>query len=593
MPRNLFFVLCVALSVLSLARSAWADIPYTTDIRLQGVEDSALLDALRNASQLVALEDRPPPTDAALRRRVADDLPRLEQVVQAAGYWTPKLSYAADFAVQPAKVTVTVAPGPLFHVASVTFHSPSGETLPFLDRLGPSAFGLGIGAPARSAPVADAERQITAEYARNGHPFAKVTDRKAVVDIAKDTMTVSYTVDPGPPARFGPLVIDGLKRVDRDFVERRVDWETGMPYDSRLVEQTRRDLVKTGLFSSVRIMPAERPDAQDEVAMTIDLVEGPPRSIGAGVAYNTNLGFGGQAFWEHRNLLGGGEKLRVTAGAAQRQLGLALAFRKPDFVDRNQDFLTNAGLFDQKTDAYTSRREQIFVGVERPLLPSITVDAGLDFEHANVRDPLRGNEDYSLFGVPFVLRRDTTDDLLDPTIGSRQILTLTPYHSLSGPDLNFVTSRLEGRKYVRLDDTGRMVLAGFAALGSIVGESRDALPADKRLYAGGAGSVRGYGYQRAGPLGPGNVPLGGTSSLELGIEFRYRITDTIGIAPFIEGGNVYPSSFPDRATLLWGGGIGLRYYTIIGPVRLDLATPFTRRPGDDPIQVYISIGQAF
>src|SRR6185312_5525144 len=195
-----------------------------------------------------ALEDRPPPTDAALRRRAENDLPRLEQVVQAAGYWTPKLSYAADFAVQPAKVTVTVVPGPLFHLASITFRSPSGEALPLLDRLGPSAFGLGIGAPARSAPVAAAERQITAEYARNGHPFAKVTDRKAVVDVAKDTMTVSYTVDPGAPARFGPLVIDGLKRVDRDFVERRVDWTMGTPYDSRLVEQTRQDLVKTGLF---------------------------------------------------------------------------------------------------------------------------------------------------------------------------------------------------------------------------------------------------------------------------------------------------------------------------------------------------------
>jgi translocation and assembly module TamA len=594
MPRKLFFILCVAaLSVLLPTRPVRADAPYATDIRLQGVENSALLDALRSASQLVALEDRPPPTDAALRRRVEDDLPRLEQVMQAAGYWTPKLSYAIDLTAEPAKVTVTIVPGPLFHLASVTFRSPSGEALPLLERLGPSAFGLEIGGPARSAPVAAAEQHITEEYARNGHPFAKVTDRKAVVDVAKDTMTVSYTVDPGPPARFGQLAINGLKRVDRDFVERRVDWKTGMPYDSRPVEQTRQNLVKSGLFSSVRISPAGPPDAQSEVAMTIDLVEGPPRSIGAGVAYNTNLGFGGQAFWEHRNLLGGGERLRVTAGAAQRQLGLALAFRKPDFVDRNQDFLTNAGLFDQTTDAYRSRREQIFVGVERPLLPSLTVVAGLDFEHANVQDQLRGNEDYSLFGLPFVLRRDTTDDLLDPTIGSRQILTLTPYHSLSGPDLNFVTSRLEARKYLRLDNTGRMVLAGFAALGSIVGASRDALPADKRLYAGGAGSVRGYGYQRAGPLGPGNVPLGGISSLEVGVEFRYRITDTIGVAPFIEGGNVYPTSFPDRPTLLWGAGIGLRYYTIIGPVRLDLATPFTRRSGDDPIQVYISIGQAF
>jgi translocation and assembly module TamA len=137
------------------------------------------------------------------------------------------------------------------------------------------------------------------------------------------------------------------------------------------------------------------------------------------------------------------------------------------------------------------------------------------------------------------------------------------------------------------------VLAGFGAFGSIFGASRDEVPADKRLYAGGAGSVRGYAYQRAGPLGPADVPLGGISSLELGLEFRYRITDTLGIAPFVEGGNVYPHSLPDSLKLLYGGGIGLRYYTLIGPIRVDLATPFERRPGDAAIQFYISIGQAF
>jgi translocation and assembly module TamA len=408
-------------------------------------------------------------------------------------------------------------------------------------------------------------------------------------------MSVSYTVDPGPPAKFGTLAINGLARVDRDFVARRVAWKEGAPYDSRAVEATRQDLVKTGLFSAVRITPADAPDAEGEVAMTVDLVEGPPRSVGAGVAYNTNLGLGGQAFWEHRNLFGRGERLRVTAGAAQRQLGLALDFRKPDFIDRNQDLLADAGLLQQKTDAFNSRRAQIFLGIERPLLPSLTFDTGIDFERATVHQNEQGlsDENYSLIGLPVVLRHDSTDDLLDPTIGGRQTLTFTPYHAVAGPSLDFLTSRLELRHYQRLDDTGRTILAGFGALGSIVGASRDALPADKRLYAGGAGSVRGYAFQHAGPIDASGVPIGGASSLELGAELRYRITDTIGIVPFVEGGNVYPTSLPDNASLFWGAGLGLRYYTLVGPVRLDLATPFTHRPGDKPIQVYISIGQAF
>src|SRR5216683_1933502 len=555
------FLLLVGLLATLVAAPAWADIAYKAAIKLEGLDDSTLLDTLKAASQLVQLEDKPPPSNAALRRRAEDDLPRLKEVMQAAGYWTPTLSDSLDLGAEPATVTVTIDPGPLFHLASVTFRTQAGETPPVLDKLGPGGVGLEIGGPAASAPIVAAEPRIVDEYGRNARPFAKLVDRKAVIDLATHTMAVTYTVDPGPAVRFGPFAIQGLKRVDREFAARRVAWKEGASYDSRAVETTRQDLVKTGLFSAVRVTHADAPDASGEVAMTVDLVEGPPRSIGAGVAYNTNLGLGAQAFWQHRNLLGAGENLRVTAGAAQRQLGLALGFRKPDFVDRKQDFLTNAELLKQTTDAYRSLREQVFVGIERPLLPSLTAVAGLSLEHANVQQNLIGSEDYTLLGMPFFLRHDTTDDLLDPTIGGRQTLTLIPYHSLSGRDLNFLTSRLEERHYQRLDGTGRLVLA--------------------------------YGYQRAGPLGAGEVPLGGASSLELGLELRYRITETIGVAPFIEGGNVYPTSFPNSANLFFGGGVGFRYYTLIGPIRLDLATPFQRRSGDNPIQFYISIGQAF
>jgi translocation and assembly module TamA len=586
--------LCVPLC-LPFAASARADVEYKTDIRLEGVDDSKLRDDLKAASQLVSLQDKPPVSNAALARRAADDLPRLAEVLHAQGYWTPKISYAIDSAQKPVRVTVTAEPGPLFHYRRIVFTTPSGEPARLLDQLGPAAVGLAVGAAALSGPVAAAEQRIVEEYARNGRPFAKVTERKAVVDVAGHTMDVTYTVDPGAMARFGPLAIEGLTRVAPDFVERRVAWKEGAPYDARRVETTRQDLVKTGLFSSVRITHADAPDDKGEVPMTLELVEGPPRSIGAGVAYNTNLGLGAQAFWEHRNLFGGGERLRVTGGAAQRQLGLSLEFRKPDFLERNQYLIGAAGVLDQRTDAYNSRRAQIFTGIERPLLPSLTLDIGPDIEQAHVRQlsSVGLNEDYTLLGLPLVVRRDTTDDLLDPTIGSRQTLTMTPYHGLAGPTLDFITSRLELRDYARLNDTGRLVLASFGAFGSIVGASRGDIPADKRLYAGGAGSVRGYAYQHAGPLDPAGVPLGGISSLELGAELRYRITDTIGVAPFFEGGNVYPTNFPNNASLFWGAGIGLRYYTIVGPVRLDLATPFTHRPGDKPIEIYISIGQAF
>jgi translocation and assembly module TamA len=585
----------VALFIALASTAAAADVPYKTEIKLQGLDDAALSSALTGASQLVALQGKPPASAASLRRRADDDLPRLADVMHAVGYWTPQLSYTLDTNQKPARIAVTIEPGPLYHLASVTFRTPDGAVPPLLDAQKPDAVGLTIGAPARSAPVAAAEAKIGEEYARHGRPFAKVTDRKVTVDIAKHTMAVTYTVVPGPTARFGPLTIEGLKRVDSAFVERSIFWKQGEPYDGAAVERSRQALIKTGLFAGVRIRHADAPDAQGEVPMTLDLTEGPPRSIGAGVAYNTDIGLGAQTFWQHRNLFGEGEQLRLTAMVAQLEYGLAGDFRKPGFLDTNQDLIANAGLLQQTTDAYDSRRAQIFNGIERRLLPTLILDTGFDLERASVQQfsPEQSTENYSLIGWPVVLRRDTSNDLLNPTTGTRETLTVTPYHAISGPALDFVSSRLELRDYLPLDAGGRWVLASYGALGSIVGASLDHIPADKRLYAGGAGSVRGYAYQHAGPLDAAGVPVGGISSLEVGTELRYRVTDTIGIVPFVEGGNVYSASLPNNSSLFWGAGLGLRYYTAIGPVRLDLATPFDHRPGDKPIEVYVSIGQAF
>ncbi|HZB93517.1 MAG TPA: POTRA domain-containing protein, partial [Stellaceae bacterium] len=377
---------------------ALAAVDYRTEIRVQGVESGPVTVALTAASQLVALQSKPPLSNAALRRRAVDDLPRLIQVMHAEGYWSAKASFELDESQKPVRLTVTIDPGPLYTLASVTFHTQEGREPTLLQSVGPTAFGLEVGGAARSAPVAAAESQIVERYARNGYPFAKVTNRNAVVDVAKRTMSVTYTVDPGSPATFGPVTVGGLVKVEREVVERRIGWKRGAPYDSRLVEATRQDLVQTGLFSAVRIDHAGAPDAQGEVAMTIALVEGPPHSIGAGIAYNTTIGFGGQTFWEDRNLFGEGERLRVTAGAAQRQLALALDFRKPDFVDRNQTLIGDAGLLQQTTDAYNSFREQLFAGIERPLAPSLTFVAGPDFEHARVHQNETGlsDENYSL-----------------------------------------------------------------------------------------------------------------------------------------------------------------------------------------------------
>ena len=575
---------------LACAAPAVADEPYRVDFT--GVTVPALRDALKNASQLVALADRPPPSPAALRRRAQDDLPRLEAVLHAEGYWQARIAYRVDTTEHPARVTVTVMPGPLFHLARVTFALASGTPATLVAAQGAAAIGLAPGGAARSEPVEAGNARIVAIYEQNGFPFARVSDRHVVVDVATHTMSVSYTIDPGAPARFGTTAVAGLRRVARDFVTRRIAWKEGAAFDERAVETTRQDLVHSGLFSAVRISHAAAPAADGTVAMTIDVTEGPPRSVGAGVGYNTNLGLGASTFWEDRNLFGEGEDLRFTAGAAQKQLGVGADFRRPDFLGRKIDLVANAGLLQESTPAYDSRRRRGYIGLEDLVHPPYTLGGGVSIERAYLAETTR-DENYLLIGLPFYLLRDTSNDLLNPTTGTRTTFTFTPYHGLLANDLDFFSARLEARAYHSLDQSGYAVLAGYAAVGTVVGTSLEDLPADKRLYAGGTGSVRGFAYQTAGPLDSSGTPIGGRSSLEFGTELRYRITPTIGLVPFFDAGDVYAANLPDRIRLFYSAGLGLRYYTAIGPIRLDLAFPINKRASDSAFQVYISIGQAF
>jgi translocation and assembly module TamA len=195
-------------------------------------------------------------------------------------------------------------------------------------------------------------------------------------------------------------------------------------------------------------------------------------------------------------------------------------------------------------------------------------------------------------GLPAFIRRDTSDDLLNPKTGGRSSLLVTPWTSIAGTDVTFVSARATHSLYRELDQNGRFVAAFYGAVGTILGPERETIPADKRLYAGGGGSVRGFGYQRIGPLAPNDRPLGGKSSLEFGVELRTMVTQSIGIVPFLEAGSVDESSVP-KGRMFFGTGIGLRYYTPVGPVRLDVGVPLNPRPSDDAFQLYISLGQAF
>lgn len=585
--RRAFLSLILLVST-AAASPAAAEIAYRTEI--VGVSDKALARDLRAASQLVEQQARKPETMLALQRRAEADRERLDAALRANGYYDATIAFTIDEAADPVQVRVSVEPGTRYTLQTVSIVTEDGGPPPLIARYAPLAFGLKPGGPALSKPVLDAEPRIVRVLAERGFPLAKVVKRRVEVDKATKTMDVAYTVDAGPLAAFGPLSVSGTKDVNADYVRNRVAWNEGNPYDVRFLERTRKDLVSSGLFATVRVRPAESVDSNGRIPMTIEVAERPPRSIAVGLNYDTSLGISSRAYWEHRNLFGNAERLRTTAETGEKRQALQGDFRKPDIFAANRDFVATALAENEELDAYNRRRVLFFSGIEQRFSDIWTGGAGAQIERTHLEES-DGTFNYTLFGVPLFLRRDVTDNLLDPTEGSRQSLSTTPY---TGTGLNFVSSRLQASIYRPLDDRRDYVLAGYAAIGTILGESRDTLPKDKRLYAGGGGSVRGYGFQKAGPLDSAGNPIGGASSLELGMELRVKVTETIGLVPFLEAGNVYESALPKPGDgLRYGTGVGVRYYTPIGPVRFDVAVPLNKRPQDDAFQIYVSIGQAF
>ncbi len=501
----------------------------------------------------------------------------------------------------PITLALTVDTGPRFKVGSIAIRGAEPASLPAIDM---SKLGLAAGDPADAAAILAAQDMVLTAFRKQGYALASVK-REVVIDHATREAEITFTVTAGPIARMGPVSFSGTEKVNTAFLQRRVPFKQGELYDPGKVDILRGKLTSLGVFNGVRIQPATALDANGELPIDVSLTDRLPRSIGFGLSYETQLGFAVSGFWVHRNLFGEAESLRLTGeinhigqGALVTDTGVALRadFRKPDWWLPGQDGRATAEAVREVLPAYRRNAVALTAGIDRIISPVWQVRVGLTGEVEQTEQTSAGFwRNFQLLGAPVSVLMNKANSDVDPTKGYRVQLDVTPYVDFGSNNDYFTIIRLTGRAYLDFSETGRSVLALRASFGTEPTDNIAGIPPDKLFYAGGGGSVRGFVYQTAGPRDAFNNPLGGASVVEGSVEFRQRFGKSLGAVAFVDAGSAYPDILPNFSLFAprIGAGVGARYYTDFGPIRLDVGFPLNAREGDPPFGIYVSLGQAF
>ncbi|MFU8780739.1 MAG: autotransporter assembly complex protein TamA [Kiritimatiellia bacterium] len=566
-----------------------ADKPIRYRVRITGVEDRRLRREIRNVSVMHALSGRPPVSELQLQRRARRDPPLFTQILRNHGFYQAQVETRIDIARRRPRVRYKVLPGPVYQIRNVTLLS----TDPSVQMPAAADIGLQSGQAALAARILAGDGEIVRILRTQGYALARVIAREVIVIHAEQALDVQFEIEPGSTYRFGETTFHGLQNVQAAAVRKKLPWAAGDPFDGHSLALARRRLIAADLFRAVRLVTEEE-RAGDLLPISVELSERKHRSVTLGFGYANDEGWRARAGWAHRNLLRNGERLSLDYGISEIAQGGELAFKRPDFgrVDQNVYLALQQELED--TLAYRSNKYGALVRIERLTNNTRMYGIGLGMRYSSVRDA-KGRQAFQLLYIPITMEQDRSDNLLDPRSGTRLTLGVAPYWDTLDTQILFIKPRASLAVYHPLSRRKELDWAGRITLAAIVGQSRNNIPADERYYAGGGGSIRGYPFQSVGPLDR-RTPTGGRSLFLFSQELRWRWSETMGMVAFIDGGAVTEEALfdPTGDDIRWGTGIGFRYFTPIGPLRIDAAVPIDRRKDiDDPWQFYISLGQAF
>jgi translocation and assembly module TamA len=574
---------------------------------------------VENASSLWRDRDQPASGRAGLISKARGDYRRILASLYGEGYYGPEISIraagsevadltlAADLPPDvPMAIDVRAGPRFRFGQAAIVNGPPFLSSGP--DEVdGPASVGFETGEPARADAVGAASALAVDQWRQLARAKAREVDRELVADHPRRQLDARVVMDPGPAVRYGPVRAVGSQRTDADFIEYMADLPRGAPFDPDDLRESEDRLSDLAIFRSLRIEESDDIGPDGSMPLTIVVQDRAPRTIGFGGTYSTLDGLGLSAFWVNRNLYGRAERLRFdasierllqTTDPSEYNYNLGVTYTQPGVFNPDTSFVTSLLARQLDFDTYRERSISTRAGFSRRFGRYLTGDLFLEASRGRYEDDF-GTRNFTTLSLIGRGEYDRRDDPLNATEGYYIAADARPFYEFNYSNAA-LRGTLEGRGYLGLGEEKRFVLAGRAKIGSLVGAEASETPPSLLFFAGGGGSVRGYAYQSIGVNVPDpddpdeTIVAGGLGLAELSGEFRARIGESFGAVAFVDGGLVSSNSnFSNFDDLRIGVGLGARYFTAVGPLRVDLAVPLEPLPDSDPVALYIGIGQAF
>ncbi|MDT1063118.1 autotransporter assembly complex family protein [Paracoccus sp. CPCC 101403] len=576
-----------------------------------GGRDDDILPAVRNTSLLLGAQKDGRVTGQDMLAAARGDYARILGVLYDEGYFSGIINIrldgveAASIAPLDAprsvrKVEVVVDPGPRFRYSRAD--------------IGPVAPGTNIphqyrtGEVARTGDMKSAATTAVDGWRNVGHAKAAVAQTDIVADHATNLVDSRIMLAPGPSLRFGQLSIRGYQRMDPRRLRKIAGFPEGERYDPEELEDVRKRLRRSGVFSAITLTESDYIGPNDTLDVDLLVVEQKLRRFGGGFEYSSVEGFSLTGYWLHRNLMGGGERLRIDAsiedvGSSTSGTDYRLGARidRPATLHPDITGYVMAEVSSEQEEDYDQQAGTFGLGFTYQPSDELTADIALQFRALRVDDD-SGRTNFRLFAFPMSVTWDKRDEPTDAKRGYWLYGSATPFVGLQDETGSGAQLIGESRGYYSFGTDDRVTLAGRARLGTVLGPEIDEVPRDYLFYSGGGGTVRGHSFESLGVnviRGPGGtVKTGGMSVVTLTAETRYQIREKIGLAVFTDAGRVWEESgFSGSSDWQAGAGAGIRYRTPIGPLRFDIAVPvgggFEDDDDDGGVQVYIGLGQAF